>query len=147
MPYLTKKKRGLMKWPRRFVSQINVFQYHNLRGKGTTRNRNQNRDKYPDTVFAHNGKEEDEDDKGKDGAVHKTSAIWRYFEAGTRAYKTKHSLKECPRNLWSVNKGKICKAKGELVLCTVKEFEDAMCLTTLTWCKMDCMMTVNQRIN
>jgi len=89
------KIRGKDKYPRTIAGVLNFLQYHNLRGKATPRNRTQNKGKYIDTMFAHDGEEEDEKDhKDKGGGNQVPSATCKDFDAGTCAYKTKHIWKE-----------------------------------------------------
>ena len=58
---------------------------------------NQNR---LETSFAQNSEE-----NGEEKMVKKVSQTCRQFLEGTCAYKKKHEWKECPSNIWGINKG------------------------------------------
>ena len=51
---------------------------------------------------------------------------YKQFSDGSCLWKELHTLRECPENPWIKNKGKQVNTKGELVLCTIIEFKDAL---------------------
>ena len=74
-----------------------------------------------ETSFVQKGGEDDEP-----STVHRVSKTCRQYEEGTYPYKKKHIWKEYPANKWGVNKDKSLNDAGELILCTIDEFEEAL---------------------
>ena len=56
----------------------------------------------------------------------KVSDMCRQWIEGSCESKKKYTWKECPVNKWDFNKGKKVDDKGELILCTLCDFEEAM---------------------
>ena len=113
--------KGDDKYPRTISNTISFLQHHNLRNRATY---TPDDDKLrPETAFTQNGEEGEEPEKKFEKKV---SATCRQWTEGTCSYKKKHTWKECPLNIWGINKGKEVDNKGDLILCTLCEFEEAM---------------------
>ena len=114
--------KGEDKYPRTIAATLRFLQYHNLRGK-QVKNKNRYHNKN-ETAFAQQDDKDDDDSEGPPSqSKSKICGGWR---DGKCPYKKKHTWKECPRNRWGINFNKEVDDKGELILCTVAELEEAI---------------------
>ena len=116
--------KGEDKYPRTIAATLRFLQYHNLRGKQPhDKKSHKNRS---ETAFAQQG-DEDVDDDDDSAPRQQKSKICGQWKIDKCIYKKKHTWKECPRNRWGINFRKEVDADGDLILCTVAEFTEAMC--------------------
>ena len=79
-----------------------------------------------ETVFAQDGTNNPNDE---DKPFRNVSKTCRQFEEGDCPFKIKHTWKECPNNIWGINKGKSCDSSGAMIVCTVGDFDAVLNLT------------------
>ena len=107
--------KGDGKYSRTISNTIN-FLHHN-----SPRNREaptfENGKLCPDAAFSLDGEEV---------IVKKVRLTYRQYTECTCTYKLKHTWEECPKNPYGINKWKALNDKGELVLCTLCEYKEAM---------------------
>ena len=116
--------KGINNYPKTLSATLSFLQYHELRGKPTERKTR------PEVAFVQRDDEKDGDKKNPKGKQpNKVSGTCRRFLEGTCPYKKEHTWKECPNNPWGANKGKQCNADGELIMCTLEDFDDALNFT------------------
>ena len=113
--------KGDDKYPRTMSSTINFLQYHSLHNKNNAfQGKYRGNADLKDASFTQDGEEE------SGTKTRKVSQTCKQWVDDTCAYKKKHTWKECPSNIWGINKGKVVDDKGQLLLCTLAEFEDAL---------------------
>ena len=105
-------------YPRIIANTITFLQYHNLQGK--ERHVDRHGVNRLEETLAQKGEVDDEEPPKR------VSKTCRQFEEGTCPFKKNHTWKEYPANTWSLNHGKSTNDAGELILCTIGEFEEAL---------------------
>ena len=111
--------KGKDNYPRTVVGVLKYLQFHSLYVDtlNVTPVLSGNK-KHLEIAFVTDGDEMPGEDKRQKSRL---CCLWKNGEC---EYKKEHMRSECPRNDYSRNNGKKYNEKGELILCTVEEFEE-----------------------